>query len=98
MAYRYPPSDNDTHLVKCQKNLVTHLTSLGYTVVVRTDKEVLATDAVGKNLVIISESVLSTNVNTKLRNVAVPLLTWEGWVLDDLRMTGPVAYTDYGEV
>lgn len=78
--------------------LVTHLTSLGYTVVVRTDKEVLATDAVGKNLVIISESVLSTNVNTKLRNVAVPLLTWEGWVLDDLQMTGPVAYTDYGEV
>ncbi len=78
--------------------LVTHLTSLGYTVVVRTDKEVLISDVVGKNLVIISESVLSTNVNTKLRNVAVPLLTWEGWVLDDLRMTGPVAYTDYGEV
>ncbi|MFN8487504.1 MAG: hypothetical protein U0350_07935 [Caldilineaceae bacterium] len=78
--------------------LVTYLTSLGYTVVVRTDKEVLATDAVGKDLVIISESVLSTNVNTKLRDVAVPLITWEGWLLDDLRMTGPIAYADYGEL
>lgn len=78
--------------------LVTHLTGLGYTVVIRTDKEVLATDAVGKDLVIISESVLSTNVNTKLRDVAVPLLTWEAWLFDDLHMTGSGAYVDYGEV
>lgn len=78
--------------------LIDYLTKLGYTVTVRTDQAVLTDDAVGKNLVIISESILSRYVNTKFRDVAIPVITWEGWLLDDMQMTGPTLDVDYGKI
>lgn len=78
--------------------LIDYLTKLGYTVTVRTDQAVLTDDAAGKNLVIISESILSRYVNTKFRDVAVPVITWEGWLLDDMQMTGPTLDVDYGKI
>ncbi|MFN8490613.1 MAG: hypothetical protein U0350_23690 [Caldilineaceae bacterium] len=78
--------------------LIDYLTQLGYAVTVRTDQAVLTDDAIGKNLVIISESILSRYVNTKFRDVAVPVLTWEGWLLDDMQMTGPTLDVDYGKL
>jgi|GEM_PF-3243565 len=78
--------------------LAAYLSTLGHTVVVRTAREVKAADANGKNLVLISESVESADVKNKLRDVAVPLITWEGWLFDDLQMTGPTEEQDYGEL
>ncbi len=63
-----------------------YLSLLGNIVVVRNGNEVQAADAIGKDLVIISESVESVEVNTKLRNIPVPIVTWEGWLQDDLGM------------
>lgn len=43
----------------------------------------------------ISDSTLSRFVDPKFRDVAVPILTWEAGVYDDLKMTGPTE-ADYG--
>lgn len=77
--------------------LLNHLTAQGWTVVVRTGLESVTQDANGKDLILISESVRSTDVNNKFRNAPVPLITWEGWIFDDLRMTDRRANKDYGE-
>jgi uncharacterized repeat protein (TIGR01451 family) len=74
-----------------------YLFALGHTVTVRTAAAVQATDANGQDLVIISESTESVEVNTKLRDIAVPIITWEGWLQDDLKMTGAATNSDYGE-
>lgn len=63
-----------------------YLFFLGNFVSVRNAREVQAKDAIGKDLIIISESAESGDVNTKLREVAVPIVTWEGWLQDDLQM------------
>lgn len=74
-----------------------YLFALGNEVTVRSAAAVQPADATGKDLIIISESVESAQVNTKLRDVAVPVITWEGWLQDDFQMTGPTANVDYGE-
>ena len=51
--------------------LANRLATFGHTMVVRSQDEAQTADATGKNLVIISDSVTSTAVNTKFRDVAV---------------------------
>lgn len=74
-----------------------YLFALGHRVIVRSGSDVQTTDAAGKDLIIVSESVESITVHSKFRDVAIPLLTWEGWLQDDLGMTGLEQYVDYGE-
>ncbi len=73
------------------------LESLGLNVTVKSSTAATASDATGKGLVVISTTVNSTDVNTKFTNVTVPIVTWESYILDDLKMTGTTAQTDYGE-
>jgi hypothetical protein len=61
--------------------------TLGYTVTTVDDSASRSTDATGKDLVVITSTVLASNVNTKFRNVAVPVITWEHALFDDLAMT-----------
>lgn len=65
-----------------------YLIALGHKVTVRSDDEVRKEDAIDKDLIIISESAESKKINTKFRDARIPLLTWEGWLQDDLAMTG----------
>ncbi|MEZ4613895.1 MAG: hypothetical protein R2867_00070 [Caldilineaceae bacterium] len=69
------------------ESLRLYLIALGQIVTVREGSEVTTDDAKGKSLIIISESVESETVNTKFRDVGIPILTWEGWLQDDLGMT-----------
>jgi hypothetical protein len=62
--------------------LRTRLQTLGFAVTVRSGIAVTAPDAAGK-VVIVSESVTSGDVNTKLRNVAVPVIALESALFDD---------------
>lgn len=59
---------------------------LGLTVTVKSDSA-SAADATGKKLVVISSTVTSSYVGTKFKSVAVPLVTWESGLFDDLGMT-----------
>ncbi len=78
--------------------LVDRLSSAGYSVTVRNQTETSALDALSKDLVIISESVTSTSVNTKFRDVMIPVINWEPSLFDDMMMTGATSGTDYGDL
>jgi RHS repeat-associated protein len=75
--------------------LKARLEALGFTVTVRDAAASAATDATGKSLVVISETSQSASVNTKFRDVGVPVLVMEMQVYDDMLMTGPTLGTDY---
>ncbi len=68
----------------------------GYAVHLVEDDASQTSDADGKGLVIISSTTNSTKVKTKFRDVQVPVLTWEGWIYDDMNMTMGIEGTDYG--
>jgi hypothetical protein len=75
----------------------TRLQGLGATVTVRGAAAATTADAQGKALIVISESVTSTDVNTKFRDGAVPVVCLEPALFDDFRMAGTVQNTDYGQ-
>ncbi len=72
------------------------LIELGYNVMVKDAHWANTEHADGKGLVLISSTVNSGNVGTKFRDVAVPVMTWEGYLYDDMRMTMTTAGHDYG--
>lgn len=72
------------------------LESLGYAVTVKAATAAVSTDAKGKDLVVISSTVTSTDVNTKFTSSTTPVITWEEKIQDDLGMTGAVSGTDFG--
>ncbi len=75
-----------------------HLVDRDFIVQVLDQNSVGADDALDKNLVIISESVNSGNVNTKFRNVKVPVLLWDPYLYDDMGMTASAEGVDYGTI
>jgi hypothetical protein len=60
----------------------------GYTVQMVTDAQSATTNATGKGLVLVSSTVISGNVGTKFREVAVPVINWEYLLEDDFGFTG----------
>jgi hypothetical protein len=76
--------------------LKARLSGLGANVLIKAAPQVVSGDAVGKALVVISETVNSGDVNTKFRDTSVPVLCLEPSLFDDLRLTGTVSGTDYG--
>jgi|GEM_PF-468349 len=78
--------------------LVNRLTTAGYAVTVRSESQATAQEALGKDLVIISDSVNSGNVNTKFRDVMIPVINWEPSLFDDMMMTGTTSGTHYGDL
>ena len=60
------------------------LQTLGFTVQVKAAASAVIADATGKALVIVSSTVTSGNVGTKFKSVAVPVLTWESAIYDDM--------------
>jgi hypothetical protein len=63
------------------------LKTRGFEVVVKNDRNVTAASAAGKDLIVISESALSTRLKNKFRNVRVPVICLDAYQYDDLGMT-----------
>lgn len=61
--------------------------TLGHVVTVVDDAAVTAADAEGKDLVMVSSTVLSSEVGTKFRNVTVPVINWERDLADDFLLS-----------
>ena len=76
--------------------IVDRLTSQGHTVTPVDDDTAQTSDATGRDLVIISGSILSSTLGTTYRDVAVPVITWDSLLFDDMNMTGSVSGTDFG--
>jgi hypothetical protein len=74
------------------------LQSLGYGVTLRLASASTSADANGKAIVVISSTVAAADVNTKFRNVAIPVIGWENILYDSdyMRLTGTTAGTHYG--
>ncbi|MEK6281680.1 MAG: Ig-like domain-containing protein [Acidobacteriota bacterium] len=66
----------------------TRLEVLNHTVTVKSAASAVTADATGKALVVISSTVTPTSVGTKFRTVAVPVLTWESGIYNNMGMTG----------
>ncbi|MCA9839638.1 MAG: S8 family serine peptidase [Trueperaceae bacterium] len=62
------------------------LWQMGFNVTVKVGGSSATSDATGKDLVVISSTVTPADVNTKYRNVSVPVITWEAALFDDLGM------------
>ena len=57
-----------------------------------------AADATGQDLVVVSSTIASGDVNTKFTEVAVPVVTWESNIYGSLKLTGPTGAVDFGTV
>lgn len=78
--------------------IVAHLEQRGMTVKL-VNEDAPASAANGEDLVIISSVVSARDmVGTPLRDVAVPLVTWESDLFDSLRFTGQKKGEDFGEI
>jgi murein DD-endopeptidase MepM/ murein hydrolase activator NlpD len=84
-----------TSLNSADTALRNRLQLLGFTVQVKSASSAVTADANGKALVVVSSTVSPSSVNTKFRNVAVPVLTWESEIYDDMGMT-PTASGNFG--
>ena len=58
------------------------------------DNAASAADANGKDLVVISSSVSTTALGNRLRDVTVPVVTWEEDIYDDMNMTSEKGSAD----
>jgi pimeloyl-ACP methyl ester carboxylesterase len=74
----------------------TRLQDLGYSVTVKSAESSLTTDATATDLVVISSTVEPSIVNSKFRDVAAGVITWDEGMFPYLGMTGSVAGTDFG--
>ena len=73
-----------------------HLENRSFNVVIKEDTIVKSEDALGKDLVILSESARSREVGTKFRDASVPVICSEPWLFSNLGMTGQTKKVDYG--
>ena len=75
--------------------LKNRLESIGYTVTLREDIYSSAMDANGQDVVLISDTVGDNYVNSKFRNVTVPVVVMRNEIYDDMGMTNVVSGTDF---
>ena len=77
--------------------ILENLENRGFTVTVVSDRDAGISDAVEKDLVVISESVYSKRINTTFRNLPVPIIVSEPWLFHYMGMTGSTYGTDFGK-
>ncbi|MBK8905312.1 MAG: hypothetical protein IPM53_29285 [Anaerolineaceae bacterium] len=78
--------------------LVDRLVAQGHEVIIRGQNEVVSGDAVGKDLIMISDSINSRNVGSTFTDTAVPVIIWESGLYDDMKLTGSVVGVDYNYI
>jgi hypothetical protein len=88
---------NSTTLTAADSAIKSRLQNRGFTVTVKSASSATSSDANGRALVVISSTVTASSVNTKFRNVTVPVLTWENGIYGDMGMT-PTAAGNFGTI
>ena len=85
------PAENDLTYINV-------LDGLGFDYQVLDHAQFTIDDAADKDLVLISESVTSSNIGNVFNDLPVPVITMEGFIQDDMQFTGATENTDYGFV
>jgi hypothetical protein len=78
------------------EKVMSSLIDKGYNVVVREDKRVRDKDLAGKDLVIISDSVVVKWLKVDFRETQIPIICTEALLFDNLGMTNQAKSEDYG--
>ena len=78
-----------------RRSLKTQLTNWGFTVTAVKDSSVTASSVASASIVVVSATAVATNVNTKLRDVTVPVVVLQSSLFDDFQMTGTTS-SDFG--
>jgi len=73
-----------------------HLENRGFHVHILEDDVAKSEDAIGRDLVIFSESARSKAVGDKFRQIPVPIICSEPWIFNGLGMTGQTKRVDFG--
>ncbi len=73
-----------------------NLEDRGFEVSIVSDRDARTSDALEKDLVVISESVYSRKINTTFRNLPVPIIVSEPWLFHHMGMTGSNYGFDFG--
>jgi|GEM_PF-1218783 len=71
---------------------------LGYQVTAINDDDCTPEDSNGKDLVIISATVIPTRIKQKYLDLAKPIVLCESSIYDDMKMTGTKSNVDYGRL
>ncbi|RMG29589.1 MAG: T9SS C-terminal target domain-containing protein, partial [Bacteroidetes bacterium] len=71
------------------------LEAMGFTVELVGDLDVQPAHALGKKLVVISSSIDSWELGSRLATVQVPVICYEAFLYDEMKMTGPTPNVDY---
>lgn len=88
--------DNALSLSDADAAVYDLLVDLQLEVVIKSDNEVTTDDAAEKDLIVVSASVDASTIAADFSGTAVPLITWEAELYDDLLLTGATQGTDYG--
>ena len=86
----------DLALIRGDQAVKNHLEAQGYIVSVTTNASALPSDALGKDLVVVTSTGSSAELGSTFRDVAVGVIVWEGYIFDDMDFTGPTGGDDYG--
>jgi hypothetical protein len=86
----------NTTLVPGDAALKARLEAFALQVTVKSGSAATTGDASGKRLVVISASVTSSDVNSKFRSVAVPVISYESAIFGQMGMTRNTSGTDFG--
>jgi CSLREA domain-containing protein len=87
---------NQSALGSGDQRVWSRLDRLGFDVTVEDDDTATASSALGKTVVVVSESVSPTVVAAKFRDVSAGVLSMEPGIYDDLKMTGTTSGTHFG--
>jgi subtilisin family serine protease len=74
------------------------LVARGYSVMARDSASLSPTDTTGMTVVVVAPSAKPVKVGSKLTRVAVPVVCLQGYLFDELKLTGAVFGIDYGMV
>lgn len=77
---------NSTTLNAADTAVRNRLQTLGFTVQTKAAPTTVTADATGKALVVVSSTITSGDVGSKFKSVAVPVLTWESAIYDDMAL------------
>ncbi len=72
----------------------TSLENMGYVVTVKDQDVLVSSDTNGKDVIIVSSSISSSRFGTTFRDIAIPVVTWEEDIFEDLRFNATPEVTN----
>ena len=87
---------DDVTLSTTDSRVLAQLGLIGVTPTLVDDDVVVAGDATGRDLVYISASVSSSSVGNTFATTTVPVVVAEGFIYDDMNLTGGTVNVDFG--